>query len=350
VLALLCLFIMVQVPVASAQNQPPPSPEGVSAINPGSDLWRDIRGRDLQFRELGDNSGVTQVKGVDSGVLINARGDQWARFRREELSKYGGGAIAGVFVILVLVYLVKGTVRIEGGTSGRMLQRYTYFQRVVHWTLAVVFLVLGLTGLILLLGRPLLIPLFGKEIFSLLASTSKQAHNLLGPLFAVSLIMMLISFISKNLYEKGDLDWLLKGGGAFSKDHPSAGFFNTGEKLWFWILMLVGICVTVTGLVLMFPSFGQGRQVMELSHVIHSIGALGLVCISFGHIYMGSVGIEGAYQGMKTGYVDINWANAHHDRWAHESEQQGLVLSAEDYARRQEERAGSKLTPESGNT
>ena len=348
-MALLCLFIMLQAPLASAQQQPPPSPEGVSALNPGSDLWRDIRGRDLQFREVGGNSGVTQVRGVDSGVLINARGDSWARFRRGELSKYGGGAIAGVFVILVLFFLVKGQIKIHGGASGRMLQRYTSFQRIAHWTLAVVFLVLGLTGLVLLLGRPLLIPVFGKEIFALLATSSKFAHNLLGPLFGVSLIMMLISFAGKNLYEKGDIDWLLKGGGAFSKEHPSSGYFNTGEKLWFWLLMLVGLAITVTGLILMFPSFGQGRHVMELSHVIHSIGALVLICVSLGHIYMGSIGTEGAYQGMKTGYVDVNWANTHHDRWAQESEAEGKVLSAEEYERLQAENSQGKLTPESGN-
>ena len=113
--------------------------------------------------------------------------------------------------------------------------------------------------------------------------------------------------------------------------------------------MLVGLAITVTGLILMFPSFGQGRHVMELSHVIHAIGALVLLCVSLGHIYMGSVGTEGAYQGMKTGYVDINWANTHHDRWAKESEADGKVLSPEEYERLQAESSESKLTPEGGN-
>jgi len=326
---MLCLLL----PQFAAADGPPKNsnyPEGVSAVNPGSELWSAIRQRDGTVLQ-----GTSQVRGVDSGILINARGDQWARFRVSKLANYGGIAIAAVFVILLIFFVIRGQIRIEGGASGNLVRRYTSYERIVHWTLAIVFLLLALTGVILLLGRPLLIPLLGKEVFGLLASASKEGHNLIGPLFLVSLIMMLFSYVRKNLYEKGDLKWLLRGGGVIGKEKLSVGFFNMGEKIWFWLLMLVGLVVAISGLVLLFPNFGQGRFIMEISHVIHSIGALALFCISLGHMYMGSVGMEGALDAMTTGYVDINWADGHHDRWGKECHDKNLVISAEEYARLQ---------------
>lgn len=328
----LCLFLS-QVAAAAVEQKNTISPDGVSTIAPGSELWREIRRRDMQFKDLTENTGISQVKGVDSGVLINARGDQWARFRMNELAKYSGIAVAAVFVILIVFFLIRGQIKIDSGLSGNMVRRYNDYQRIAHWTLAVVFLVLGVTGLVLLLGRPLLIPLFGKELFGTLAFVSKRAHDFVAPLFLVSLVMMLIGFVRRNLYEKGDLTWVLKAGGAFSKGHLSVGFFNTGEKIWFWLLMLVGLVVSISGLVLLFPNFDQGRIIMEYSHVVHSIGAILLICVSLGHMYMGSIGMEGALEGMKTGYVDINWADEHHDRWGKECHEKNQIISADEFER-----------------
>ncbi len=284
------------------------------------------------------SSGISQVKGVDSGILINAQGDQWARFRMEQLSTYGGIAIAGIFALIVLFYVVRGRIPIEGGLSGQMVRRFSDYERIVHWTLAIVFLFLAITGLILLLGRPLLLPLFGKDAFSLLASASKEGHNLFGPLFLVSLIMMLISFARRNIYERGDMTWLLKGGGLIGDGHASGGFFNMGEKTWYWMVILIGLVIAISGLILVSPNFGQGRMIMGLSHVVHTIGALILMTVSIGHMYLGSIGSEGALEGMKTGYVDINWADAHHDRWGKVCHEENLIISAEEYARLQGEK------------
>ena len=341
---MLCLLI----PQWSAADGPPRESaysEGVTAINPGGDLWREIRQRDGTVLD-----GTSQVKGVDSGVLINEQGYRWAQFRVSKLSRYGGIAVAAVFVIIVAFFALRGQIKIEGGPTGSMVQRYSTFERIVHWTLAIVFLILALTGLILLLGRPLLIPLFGKEVFSVLASLSKEGHNLISLLFLVSRCMMLFSFVRKNLYEKGDLTWLLRLGGAIGKNHLSVGFFNTGEKLWFWLLMLVGLVVSVSGLVLLFPNFGQGRVIMEISHVIHAIGALLLICVSLGHMYMGSIGMEGAFEGMRSGYVDINWADGHHDRWGKECHEKNLVVSADEFTRvtGRKPEAGGELATDQG--
>ena len=318
-------------PTSGASNIPPKSPDypqGVSSINPGSDLWREVRQRDGLIVD-----GISQVKGVETGVLINVRGDQWARFRINEVTKTVSYALVGVFGILVLVFVLRGKVGIKGGRSGRVVRRFTDYERIVHWTLTIVFLFLAITGLILLLGRPLLLPLFGKEVFALFASASKEGHNLFGPLFLVSLLMMLFSFTRHNIYEKGDLGWLLKLGGLIGDGHPSVGFFNMGEKFWYWIVILIGLVVSISGLILVSPNFGQGRVIMEISHLVHVIGALVLMLGSLGHMYMGTIGIEGALQGMTSGYVDTNWADAHHDRWSRECQQKGLTLSADEFAR-----------------
>ena len=328
-LLLLCLLLS-QFAVADGPPKKPNYPEGVSAVSPGSELWGAVRQRDGMILD-----GTSQVKGVDSGILINAQGDQWARFRVNELTRYGSISLVAVLVVILLFYVIRGKVGIEGGLSGKMVKRFTDYERIVHWVLAIVFLFLALTGLILLLGRPLLIPLFGKEVFSLLASASKEGHNLFGPLFLVSLLMMIFSFVRRNIYEKGDLTWLLKGGGFIGSGHVSGGFFNMGEKTWYWIVILVGLVISVSGLILVSPNFGQSRVIMEITHVIHVIGAMILIVISIGHMYMGSIGTEGTLEGMKSGYVDINWAEAHHDRWGEECRRNDVIISAEEYARLQ---------------
>ena len=322
-------LLLPQLSYAAIPQKHEDFPQGVSAINPGSELWREVRQRDSAV------TGISQVKGVETGVLINSRGGQWARFRIENPVKYAPMVLGVVFLVLVLFYVLRGKVGIEGGLSGQMVKRFTEYECIVHWTLAIVFLFLAVTGLILLVGRPLLIPLFGKEIFSLIASASKEGHNLFGPIFLVSLLMMLFSFVKRNIYEKGDLAWLLKGGGFIGDGHVSGGFFNMGEKTWYWIVILIGLVISISGLVLVSPNFGQGRLVMEISHLVHVFGAIILTAISIGHMYMGSIGTEGSLEGMKSGYVDINWVEAHHDRWAKECHENEMVISAEEYARLQ---------------
>ena len=325
-LMMLCLMLSVSQAWAA---DPPPSPPGLTSISPGAELWREVRQRDLPL------SGTTQVKGVDTGVLINAQGDKWARFRINSPVKHAPTVIIAVVLMILLFYVIRGKVGIEAGLSGRVVLRFTDFERILHWTLAIVFLFLAVTGLVLLVGRPLLIPLFGKPVFSMLASASKEGHNLFGPIFLVSLLMMLYSFARRNIYEKGDLTWLLKGGGFIGKGHVTGGFFNMGEKSWYWLVILVGLAISVSGLILVSPNFGQGRVIMEISHVVHVLGAIILIAVSIGHMYMGSIGTEGSSEAMKSGYVDINWAEAHHDRWAKECHEKDLLVSAEEFARMQ---------------
>jgi formate dehydrogenase subunit gamma len=298
-------------------------------VSPGADLWREVRQRDQGV------VGSTQVKGVDAGTLINVYGEDWRQFRMQQLIPYGAALMGSVLAIILLYYLVRGPLRIQGGPSDKKIQRFSVFERTTHWFTVALFWLLGLTGLILLYGRFVLIPLLGPEGFGLTASACKEAHNLFGPLFLVAILMMFVVFVKDNIYARGDMAWLLKGGGMLGGGHVSAGRFNAGEKIWFWIAVLGGIVLSVTGLVLDFAVFGQGRELMALSHVLHGIVALLVIAVSFGHTYLGTVGVEGAYGSMVDGYVDLNWARSHHDRWAQDMEAAGEIVSAEEAARQQ---------------
>jgi formate dehydrogenase subunit gamma len=309
VYSLLSLLVMTLVlpliPYAVAELDP----FAGKITNPGTELWREVRQRD------GKVSGSTQVRGVDAGVLINFYGEEWRQFRMQKLVPYGAALMGTVLAVILLFYLVRGPLRIQGGASGRKIQRFSVFERTIHWFTAGVFWLLALTGLILLYGRYVLIPLLGPEGFGLTASACKEAHNLFGPLFLVAILVLFAVFVKDNFYARGDMKWLLKGGGLLGGGHVSAGRFNAGEKIWFWIAMLGGIVLSVSGLILDFAVFGQGRELMGLSHVLHGIAALVVITVSFGHIYLGTAGVEGTISSMANGYVDEAWAKSHHDRW-----------------------------------
>jgi formate dehydrogenase subunit gamma len=309
VYSLLSLLVMTLVlpliPYAVAEIDP--FAGGIA--NPGTELWRDVRQRERSV------TGSTQVRGVDAGVLINYYGEPWRQFRMQQLVPYGAALMGGVLAVILLFYLVRGRVRIQDGPTGRMIQRFGVFERTVHWFTVGVFWLLALTGLILLYGRFVLIPLLGPEGFGLTASACKEAHNLFGPMFLVAILMLFVVFVKDNLYARGDIKWLLKGGGMLGGGHVSAGRFNAGEKIWFWIAVLTGIVLSVSGLILDFAVFGQGREVMGVSHVLHGIAALIVISVSFGHIYLGTAGVEGTINSMTSGYVDEAWAKSHHDRW-----------------------------------
>lgn len=223
-LPLLFLFVGVS-PALQAQVMPPAPPgiDGVQNKNPGSDLWRQVRQREAM------ESGRSQVRSVESAVLINPQGERWTQFRMENLTVYGKYPLLVVIALIAVFFLFRGKVYIEGGLSGQKVFRFTHYERALHWTMAIIFIFLGVTGLILLFGRSMLIPVFGKEIFSILASMSKEGHNLFGPLFGISVLLMFFQFVRRNIYAKGDLTWLLRGGGFFGKEHVTGGFFNMGS-------------------------------------------------------------------------------------------------------------------------
>jgi formate dehydrogenase subunit gamma len=311
--ALMAIFLACLV-VNPVSAEPPPPPDPFASIivpNPGSELWREVRQR------TGPIVGTTQASGTDAGVLINVQGQVWREFRTEQIIPYSAYALGAVLAILVAFRLIRGQMKINAGRSGKRILRFTLSQRVIHWFVGITFVILGITGVILLLGRMLIIPMIGNSAFGPIAALSKTVHDYVGPLFGISLVLMFIYYVKDNFFKLKDISWFLKGGGMFG-GHAHAGRFNGGEKVWFWISILVGLVVVVSGLILDFPIFGLDRATMELSLVVHGIAAIIVFAISFGHIYLATFGMEGALETMTTGYCDSNWAKEHHDLWYEE--------------------------------
>ena len=290
--------------------------------SPATDLWRAVRKREFDGSQ--GLSSTSQVKSMGAGTLINIQGQKWREFRMGKLIPYAMYLLGGALLIIVLFRLIRGKIKIKAGRSDKKIYRFSPFQRFVHWSVAILFVILGITGALLTFGRDGLIPLIGGKAFGAIAGVGKLLHDYLGPVFAVMLVIMLFTFIKGNFGNWTDIKWFLKGGGLFG-GHASAGRYNGGEKAWFWLAMLAGAVVVVSGLVLDFPFFDQTREDLELSHVVHAIGAIGLLAASFGHIFMGTVAMEGAFEAMQTGYCDENWAKEHHDLWYADLEKQGLV-------------------------
>ena len=317
-IVMVCLILSVfQVQAAD----PPPPPASLLSINPGAELWREVRQRD------GEVEGISQVKAPGANVLVNVSGQSWREYRMQELVPKTGAAILIVLIVIAIFRLLRGRIMLEEGRSGIKILRFTTSQRAAHWTTAILFVTLGLTGLTLLLGRKFLIPLFGAEGFSSIAVAAKFLHDYLGPLFVFALTWLFILFVRDNIPSpKLDLQWLLKGGGLFGK-HASSGRYNAGEKLWFWLATIVGLAVIISGLVLDFPIFGQTRATMEFYHWVHSVAAVVLIVVSFGHIYMGTAALEATFEVMQTGYCDANWAKEHHDLWYEKVKDSGESVS-----------------------
>lgn len=291
--------------------------------NPIANYWRTVRS---------GTEGITTASGpYTTNTLIQNGGQNWRQIRNGIIANYGGWLIGVIAAVIVLFFLVRGRVRIEEGHSDKRVIRFTLWQRIVHWYTAVTFILLALSGLVMMFGRALLIPLLGKDAFSVLAELSKTVHNYTGPLFVIGIVMLIVTFIAGNAFRKGDLKWFKQGGGMKKGKHASAGRYNAGEKTWFWIAALGGLTVMITGVILDFPGFGQTREVMQVSEIIHASIALLFIAASLGHIYIGTLGTEGAIDGMKKGHVDANWAKQHHDRWYKEMEKSGMVKAVEEF-------------------
>lgn len=295
------------------------SATGVQLTNPGAELWREVRQR------VPPQNATTAVENVDSPILINPWGETWRVFRASQLVPIGGAVLLGTLGLITAFYLIRGRIGIEGGRSGKLVPRFSVNQRVTHWFAAGLFILLGVTGLVLLYGRYVLIPLLGPEGFSATAAACKEVHNLFGPVFPFALVALMALFGRGNRFRWLDIKWFLKAGGLFGHNIADSGYYNGGQKTWFWMTVLFGIVISVSGLVLDFPIFGQGREVMAAAHVTHAVIAIGFIAASLGHIYIGTLGMEGAAESMTRGYVDANWAKEHHNLWYGEMEKAGMV-------------------------
>ncbi|CAH0165799.1 formate dehydrogenase subunit gamma [Roseomonas sp. CECT 9278] len=273
-------------------------------------------------------AGRITIPDQQAASLIQPGGRSWRDFHNVTLAWVGGIAVLGMVGILVLFRLSKGRIPIEGGASGRTIQRFNLLERANHWMVASTFIILALSGLNLTFGRHVLLPLVGPEAFTAISQWGKYAHNFLAFPFTLGIVVMLLLWVKDNIPNGRDMAWLKQGGGLVGHAHPDAGRFNAGQKGIFWITVLGGAAVAVTGYVLVFPFFFTDIAGMQLSHIIHSIVSVVMIAVMLAHIYIGTLGMEGASDAMTSGQVDLNWAKQHHNLWVAQEMAKGRGASA----------------------
>jgi len=259
--------------------------------------------------------GRIDIPDVKAGVLVQPAGRTWDYFH-EVLLHWGGAlVIVGTIALLGLAYLIIGRIHIAAGRSGQKVLRFRAFERFSHWLTAVSFVVLGLTGLNITFGKIVLLPLVGPEIFSEISEIAKYMHNFTSFAFVAGLVLIMVIFFRDNLLAWVDVEWVKQGGGFVKSKHAPAGRFNLGEKMVYWFSVGAGLAVSASGFVLLFPFYGTNIADMQLAQAAHAIIAILFVALILAHIYIGTLGMEGAFEAMGTGEVDLNWAREHHDRW-----------------------------------
>lgn len=310
--------------VAPAEPKPDENNAQRAKTQPGNNapFWRDVR-------ESGSKAGYSSLPGAENGVLIQgfvqypgsrftSAGEAWRQVRNNLIIPYGGSLLVIVALAIAIFYWRKGQLGGHMADTGRKIERFTPFERAAHWSNAVAFVVLAVSGIVMAFGKFFMLPIMGATLFGWLTYALKTVHNFAGPLFAVSLLVVIFTFVRDNLPAKGDLTWLRRGGGLLSDHEVPSHRFNAAEKLLFWGgVFLVGLVVVASGLVLdlLVPGLGETRGQMQVAHMVHAVGAVLMMAMFLGHIYIGTVGMKGAYGAMRTGYVDEAWAKEHHEWW-----------------------------------
>ncbi len=318
-------------------------PGGSLGSTSDAEIWRAVR-QGMQ--------GNVSIPDRQAGVLIQSEGENWRAIRNGPLSVYSAWALLGIIIVLALFFAIRGRIKIESGRSAQTVERFNGLERFGHWLTAGSFIVLGLTGLNMLYGRYVLAPLIGPEAFAWLTLMGKYAHNYLAFAFMAGLVLIFALWIRDNIPDRTDLAWLAKAGGLFTKhSHPPAKKFNAGQKIIFWLVILGGLSISLSGIALLFPfrfaMFGPTFELlnaigfdlpntvspmleMQLSQVWHAIVGVFLIVVILAHIYIGSLGMEGAFDAMGSGHVDRNWAREHHSLWVKDMESGAKSAAGDD--------------------
>jgi formate dehydrogenase subunit gamma len=310
--------------VAPAEPKADESNAVRTKTQPGNNapFWRAVR-------ESGDQQGVTNLPGAEKGTLIQSfvqypgsryttAGEAWRQVRNQWIIPYGGALILIAMLAIGLFYWRRGPMGGHLPDTGRKIERFTYFERAAHWSVAISFVILAVSGLVIAFGKFFLLPIIGATLFGWLTYALKTAHNFAGPVFAVALLIFIFTYLRDNLPRAGDLTWLSKAGGLFGGEEVPSHRFNAGEKMVFWGgVIVLGLVVVGSGLVInqLVPGVEPTRGNMQVALMIHGVASVLMMAMFCGHIYLGSIGMKGAYQGMRTGYVDEAWAKEHHGLW-----------------------------------
>jgi formate dehydrogenase subunit gamma len=294
-------------------------------VQPGNNapVWRQVGAgatgySSLPASEAPEAGNLIQPFVQYPGSKLTTAGEAWRQVRNNWIIPYGGSLLLIAALAIALFYYGKGTMKLHGTETGRKIERFTPLERAAHWTNAIAFVCLAISGLVIAWGKFFIQPIIGNALFGWLTYALKNLHNFAGPLFAVSLIIVFATFLKDNWPSKEDITWLLKGGGMFSGQEVPSHRFNAGEKVVFWLGVLgLGVIVVASGLVLdkLIPGLIYERGTMQIANMIHGVATVFMMAMFMGHIYMGTVGMEGAYSAMRTGYVDETWAKEHHELW-----------------------------------
>ncbi|MGY6409529.1 MAG: formate dehydrogenase subunit gamma [Alkalilacustris sp.] len=272
-----------------------------------------------QLQAGGAVAGRVSIPDAGAANLIKPDNKGWASIQGTTLRVISVAAVLGTLTLLALFFAYRGRIRIDAGFSGRLIERFNGYERFGHWLLAVSFVVLALTGLNFVVGRWVLLPLVGEQAFGTLSAWFKLAHNYMAFPFMLGLVWVFVTWVGRNLPRKVDWDWLKMAGGLFTPGvHPPAGKFNAGQKLLFWMVIIGGVGLSYSGVIMLFPWLAASPADWQFWQVIHALFAAFMSVVIFAHIYIGSVGMQGAFDAMGSGKVDENWAKEHHSLWVEE--------------------------------
>jgi len=310
----LMLIVAVASPATAQRN-----PDG--SVNPTASSVKE----DQLFKEMNRISGRCSIPDQKACTIEQPAGRDWREFHQVTLPWIGAIAIIAMLAVLVIFYLMRGMVKIENGRSGRLIVRFNAFERAIHWMTATCFVVLAITGLNITFGRQTLMPLLGPDGFATWSQWGKYAHNYLSFPFTLGVVLIFLMWIAWNLPTPSDFKWVAQGGGIVGSKHPPAGRFNAGQKAIYWIVVLGGGAVAVTGYLLMLPFYATDIAGMQLAQMVHGVVGLVFIAIMLAHIYIGTIGMQGAFQAMGRGDVDANWARQHHSLWLEKQAKKGRV-------------------------
>lgn len=323
VLRLLAVALLLTVATAAAV------PAQAQQVNPTADSVREQQFLDvLKGNPSAELQGRITIPDQKAATLQRPAGRDWRAFHQGTMLRIAAIAVLGTLVALVAFYLIRGRVRTEGGPAGRTITRFNAFERFMHWLTAACFIVLALSGLNVTFGKLLLLPLIGPQAFTNISVVAKWAHNFLAWPFMLGVALMFVVWIKDNIPSMVDVRWFAAGGGIVGKGHPPAKRFNGGQKIVFWSVVLGGAALSVSGFNLLFPQLAGGVLNLQFWNVVHGIVSVLMVAMILGHIYIGTIGMEGAFDAMGSGEVDLNWARAHHSLWVEDEMRKGHVGGA----------------------
>jgi formate dehydrogenase subunit gamma len=194
------------------------------------------------------------------------------------------------------------------------LLRHPVYTRVLHWLVAVTFVLSLLSGFAIYspwLYR-FLTPLFGG------GPRTRLLHPWFGLFFVFFFVFQFLNWFTPMLWTEADRRWLRRirdyTTNKARMEPEDVGFFNGGQKIYFWIIVVSAVLFLITGLLMWFDDL-TGRWVVVVSYVIHDLAALLMLAGFIIHIYEGTAAMPGTFRSMSNGTVTEKWAWTHHPAW-----------------------------------